>query len=311
MSKALVALLLMAGIGLSSTNVQAAGVIEAPMDAKTRASLHKAIAQAKASRPGVFARVASLRAKLGQIDADKRGRLASISPVLKRMGPDALMPLLQESVIDAKPRGTLTDSAWLAWRISLLEAIGAARDSRALPALTSIIEGPDTDFMVMRAASQAVAKLNSDAAANTLVTLSETTRGAKRLAILAGMGHCRRIAVAEYLGETLAAARSDREVERATSSLGDAGNAWAWETPFVKASGEEAPVRAIAAAALVEAFVDQPDGELRTLITQAVLVVDASDTPSLIASARVDADEDTATALDGLLTRFNASPLRR
>ena len=79
---------------------------------------------------------------------------------------------------------------------------------------------------------------------------------------------------------------------------------------MVAASGEAADTRFVAADALVHAFTHQP-AAVRGILTQAVLVVDHPDTPSLIATAKKGVDAERAAALDELQRRFDASPLHR
>lgn len=304
------------GLALSlglATEARADGVALAPsaLDAKSRKGLADDIADAKRNRPAVFARVGSLRLKMAELDDEKRGRLASVSPILKAMGPEALMPMLEELAFDAAPQGKLTDSAWLAWRVGLLEALGALRDARSASVAEAILAGPNTDGPVMRAAAQALGKLNTVEAANQLIALLPTADVDTRDAILAGMGHCRRALVAERLAYELSQANRDQVLVLARA-LGDVGNAWAWRTPFVQATGEEGQVRGVAAEALVDAFVVHHDARLlKRHLTQAILVVDHDATPTLIAKARAGADATLDAALDELLARFDRSPLRK
>jgi hypothetical protein len=315
------ALLALSSVGAMAADARADGAVIAAdaLPKQTRATLVAEIANAKTRRPAAFARVASLRLKLAELDRDKRGRLAPISPVLKAMGGDALMPMLEEIALDAEPRGALPATAWSAWRIGLLEAIGTLRDGRAAPVLEAIIADAlqsDTpaDFMVTRAAAQALAKLNSDGVAASLVAASQNAAGDTQRAIVAGMGHCRRVVVVERLAALLAGLRpgsAHADVALLARALGDAGNAWAWETPVVQSSGEGAAVRGRAAEALVAAYRLHAHPEVRRALREAILVVDAPGTDALIEGAKVGADAATVSALDALALALDASPLHR
>jgi hypothetical protein len=291
----------------------AAGVMIAPSDltATDRAALLTEIAGAKKTDLHTFDSVAALRRDIVDLDANKRGRLATVTPALKALGARGVPAMLSELAVSGG-RGSLTDTAWLAWRLNLIEAIGAIRDKRATAVLEAILESPETDFMLVRAASQALGKLGTDRAAKKLVALSRKT-DAKQLAVLAGMGHCRRQVVVERLSEAMTSAAiygaSRVEAKHIARALGDVGNAWAWQTPTVKASGEEASVRATAAESLIDAFVAIQDPEVRRTVTQAVLVVDDGSTKSLIAAARRGAGPDLRAALDDLERQFDNSPL--
>jgi hypothetical protein len=231
------------------------------------------------------------------------------------MGSDALMPMLEQIAMTAEPRGTLNDSAWLSWRVSLLEAVGSLRIAKTLPVLQAVLEGPAADFLVKRAASQALAKLNSDIAASTLIALSASTSSTSvfdsaQRAVFAGMGHCRRTVVANHLAASMrAASRADAIL--LSRALGDVGNAWAWETPYVKSTGEEMATRSVAAEALIEAYVAHDHARTRKALTQAILVVDHPSTKTFIAQARAHSSANAQAALDVLEMRFDDSPFHR
>jgi hypothetical protein len=295
----------------TAAEARADGVVLDPgaLSSAHRTALERGVRKARSNDAAAFTLLAQVRSELPDLDAQKRGRMASITPMLRGMGKRALWPMLEELALDAAPRGALTSSAWRAWRISLLEAVGALRDSRARGVLAAILDSGEGDSLVLRAAAQALGKEGSDAAANKLIALSQSASGARRRAILAGMGHCRREIVAEHLADALASTQDHRNAKILARSLGDVGSAWAWETPSVQKSGEEDATRANAAEALVRGFVAFDDAELRERFTQAILVVDWQATPSLIASARRGASQELRAALAELERRFADSPL--
>lgn len=295
---------------LAGSASAAEGVLLAPgrLPDKARAALIAEIASAKTAAPSAFAAVAGLRARLPELDANKRGRLAPITPELKALGPDGLFPMLAELAVDAPARGDLTESAWAAWRISLLEAVGMLRDPRSAAVLHAVLEGAETDHAIVKAAAEALGKLGTDAAAVKLIAMAKAP-GPKQRAVLAGMGECRRTRVAHALAAALGA-RPDAETARLIlRSLGNVGSAWAWKTPVVAASGEKDATRKAAAKALVEAFVAY-EGEARQMASDAIIVVDEASTPALIAAARARAPQGVQGELDKLAARFARSPLR-
>jgi len=77
----------------------------------------------------------------------------------------------------------------------------------------------------------------------------------------------------------------------------------------VAVSGEEAATRAVAAKALVGAFVSY-SGELRQHASNALMVVDDPSTPALVAAAKKSATGALAADLDKLATRFAKNPTR-
>jgi RNase P/RNase MRP subunit POP5 len=227
--------------------------------------------------------------------------------MLKGLGATALFPMLAEVSVDASPRGDLSESAWTAWRVGLLEAVGMLRDPRSEPVLRAVLDSPETNFAVVKAAAEALGRVGSDAAAAKLVAMAKA-KGPKQAAVMAGMGECRRTKVAEALAAAIGARPDDATAKLLLRSLGNVGSAWAWKTPVIAASGEEAAVRSAAAKALVGAFVAY-EGEARSDATSAILVVDEASTPALIAAAKQKASPEARAALDALAARFAKSPL--
>jgi hypothetical protein len=296
-----------------ATDALAAGVMidDSALAPAERTALLGEVAAARKSDPNAFAAVAALRTQIADLDAQKRGRLATVTPALIALGKSGVPAMLSELAVSGG-RGSLNDSAWLAWRLDLIEAVGAARDARATAVLEAILDSPERDFLLVRASAAALGKQNTTRAAKRLVALSRTSDTVKQVALLAGMGHCRRQIVVERLAEAMATATSSRAVKSATyiaHALGDAGSAWAWQTPG-QVSAEEAGVRATAAAALIDAFVALDAAAVRKIVTQAVLVVNDGSTKALIAAARRGANTATVTALDELEQRFDANPIR-
>ncbi|MRG93298.1 HEAT repeat domain-containing protein [Polyangium spumosum] len=306
--------LLTAGLLLSALTGAASaaeGVWIGPdkLAAQDRTTLVQAIGSARSQNPAAFETLARLREDMPALDAQKRGRYVPVAAILKRLGKDVLLPVLNELAVDAKPRGDMSADAWHAWRVGLVEAAGTLRDGRAAPVLFAILDAPEENPDLVRAAASALGKLGTDAAAQKLVALAKK-EGPKQKGVLAGMGDCRRLVVAEALASTLAA-RPDAETAIVVArSLGDVGSAWAWQTPIIAASGEEEAVRSTAARALVASYL-RYEGEARAAITKAVLIVDHPSTPALVEQAKRGARPGDQAALDALLERFKNSPLHR
>jgi hypothetical protein len=284
-------------------------VIEpARLSHEARAALVAEIQSARKSDPRTFEAVERIRQRLAEFDAQKQGRLAPITSMLKAVGPGALFPMLEHIAIESPARGDLQDTAWIAWRTGLIEAAGMLRDGRSAAVFAAILDSPETEFYVTRAAASAYGKLGTDEAAAKLVSMAKTA-GPKQKAVLAGMGDCRRTVVAEALAQAIAAHPDEETARLVVRSLSDVGSSWAWKTPIVAQSGEEASTRAIAAKALVGAFVAYA-GEVRQKASNALMVVDDPSTPGLIAAARTGASPDVQAALDKLAERFARNPVR-
>jgi hypothetical protein len=286
------------------------GVLLAPdrLSPNARLQLSAEIERARIDQPAAFSAVATVQARLPDLDAHKRGRYAHVGPLLKSIGPSALLPMLQAIAFEAPARGDLSDSVWTAYRSGLLEAVGVLRDPRAEPVLLAVLDGDERNFQVLRSAAEALGYLDNDAAAAKLVALART-RGPKQAAVLAGMGSCRRLPVAQALAAELASHPAETTALSVVKSLGDVGNAWAWKTPGVTARAEEPAVRETAARALVAAFTSYAD-PVRQAASNALMVVDAPTTPALIQRAQQHASTAVAEALTTLAARYERNPTR-
>lgn len=299
-------------IGVLLTSVAAAGaagaeppstVVRIPANAKVE--LRREVTHARAADARPFVTVQGIVTSAEAAHARARGRRAPIALYLAKLGPSALMPMLEMLALDA-PRGVSAKAA-PAIRRDLVEAVGLLRDPRALPVLSAILDDASVDEDTTRTAAEAVARLGTEEAATRIIGALDASTGDRARAILGGMGECRRARVADAIAARLRAAGDDATARVAARSLGRAGNAWAWKTAADRT--EEPRVREIAARALVAAFVVR-DGEARTAADHALMVVDAPQTPALIQEAKKGASAETAKALDDLAARFANNPSR-
>ncbi|MBX3127973.1 MAG: hypothetical protein KF718_14720 [Polyangiaceae bacterium] len=307
-TKHLAAGLTLAFLVTLSSGAFAQGVVLAPaqLPAPARAALRAEITKARAAHPDAFAKVQQSRQLAIDLDRTRRGRAASITLPLRAIGKDALMPMLEMLALDGPKRGQMTDTAWLTLRVGLLEAVGETRDARARSVLVAVLER-ETQPEVVRAAAEALGRLLDDESAAQLVRLAK--RGGPRLLpILAGMGECRRtVAVRELARHSTS--RDPQVALIALQALGEAGNAWAWKTPAIAATGEEDAVRAIAATALLNAFVKNR-GDVRERAALSLLLVDWSKTHQLITVAKRHAEPRTLSALGHLEQRLASNVTR-
>jgi HEAT repeat protein len=301
---------LLAVLALSGVAQAAPGVVldKSQLGAAQLSYLQREIGKAKASHKTAFDQIAKAPTMAAEADELKRGPYASITRALAAVGPHAVMPIVEMLVVDGPPRGKMTDSAWTALRVSLIEALGLLRDARARGALTAILD-KTSEHEVVRAAAEALGRIGDDTSAKVLATRVKRT-GAKQLAILGGIGECRRSVAADALAAVVAKKPKDQAVVLGLiRALGAIGNSGAWKTAEVKKSGEGTKVRSTAAKALVQLFVTS-DGHLRTKAETMILVVDDPSTPALIAAAKQGASQDLVAALDALAARFQNHPVR-
>ncbi|HVJ93434.1 MAG TPA: HEAT repeat domain-containing protein [Labilithrix sp.] len=297
-------------VGASTTvagNAHAAGR-DAPgfrMPATSFVELKRDVAKARSIAPQSFVAVREVVARAADANARARGRKAPIAHYLAKLGPSALMPMLEMLALDA-PKGVPAEAA-PSVRRDLIEAVGLLKDAHALPVLSAILADKTEDPETTRTVTEAMARIGHDEAASHILSALQSSNAERARAIIAGMGECRKLHVAEALASRLRGANDDATARAAARSLGRIGNAWAWKT--VADRTDEATIRELAARALIDAFV-QHTGEERAAASNALMVVDAPETPGLIAAAKSGKSPEIVAALDGLAARFAANPTR-
>lgn len=279
------------------------------LEPHTQKKLQAQVAAARQANESAFSFVRRVRIEANATDAAKRGKLAALARPFKALGSAGLYPLLELLALEAGEGPPLEPSASIALQVGALEAIGALRDPASFEVLAAILARPDAvPFDVTRAAASAMGELQSDEAVALLLARARDDRPSAT-AIRAGMGSCRRAAIAEELAAQLRRANDVSDVKLLTRALSDVGNSWAWKTPGVVARNEERRVRAAAARALVDAFVSG-HGEARQWANNALMVVDAPETPALISLAAQSAGPQIQAALAQLSARFANNPAR-
>jgi HEAT repeat protein len=198
-------------LSLAETAQAAPGVVidKSLLAAAERQSLEREVSKAKGKNPKVFEQVAKSPDLAAEADENKRGSYASITRPLQALGPEAVIPMLEMLAVDGPPRGKMSDGAWLTLRVSLLEAVGRLRDARSRPVLMAIIKNT-SEFEIVRAAAEALGRLGDDKSAKHLATAVKRG-GNKQLAILGGIGECRR-AGCRTRDELDPGARRDRQL---------------------------------------------------------------------------------------------------
>ena len=200
----------------------------------------------------------------------------------------------------------MTPTARTSWAVGLLEAAGALRDERAeVPVLNML--SAETDPEVLRAAAAALVKV-SKSAADVLLPLAQK-QGPKQTAVVAGLGECREARVAQALSDLLAGHAEEKLARAAVKSLGEMGSSWVWQSPDFAKSPQGEPVRAIAASALVGAYLAYRDADTRRAVQAALFMVDPADGKALLQKARVQAPDQKAD-LDALQSLLENNPLR-
>jgi hypothetical protein len=306
---ALLALPLAMNVASEQSAEAANGVltVSTRMPAKSLVDLRHDVAQARAIDSRPFVNVQSIVTNAPAADARARGRKAGTALYLAKLGPSALMPMLEMLALDA-PKGIPAEAA-PGVRRDLIEAVGLLRDAKALPVLTAILDDKSEDEETTTRAAEALGRIGTDEAAARILTALEASKAevGRTRAIITGAGDCRRLKVTEALATHLRTTTDEATARAAAKSLGRTGNAWVWQS--LADRSEESRVREAAARALVDAYVRR-DGEARDAAAKAILVVDDAHTPALITEAKATASADAKKALDELATRFANNPSR-
>jgi hypothetical protein len=262
---ALIGAALFASITISST-AHADGLVANASDLskQDRQALEHAIAQYRVENPAAFARVRNVKGYKPSIYKKYRNPVPLVGRELRRLGPEALLPMVEALAFDVWDRAGATDEEWAALGAGMLQAVGALRDARSLPVLHAAF-AKALDHRVLRTAAESMGDLCDDASFG---ILEASLAGKKRAAAIEGLGHCKGVASAKLLAsmlDSLFDKASAGDAERIAHALGRLSASWAWRALRSSGGGEARhaeglEVRAIASAALVRAFV-RFDGE--------------------------------------------------
>lgn len=304
--KPIIFALALAGFGFSGLAM--AQNPDAPVTSSAELNaLTKQIEGARKAHAAEFAAVKQLREEMPELDARKRGRIAPVGTTLDLLGPNAVWALMDDLIQD-KPFANQRPSVRQGWRIGVLHALGRLRNPIARPVLERVVS-QESDTWVLRTAAEALGKLQDQEAAEFLIKAS-AGEGARAEAVLEGMAHCRRLVVTEYLVGRLEQAKADSEKRALVESLRDHGNAWAWKTDVVAASGEGEQVRNLSAAALIRTYAKEP--QLQKELRKAILIVDSAESVALVQAEISKASAPAAKAsLEDLLKALASNPLHK
>lgn len=264
-----------------------------------RVSLERSIKQARIDSPAVFAKVRSLVESADSLQHHARGRLYPFPAQLRavtRKQPGAAFSLAEPLIAPERFNMPSTPEAKLALRAGLLEAAGSLQESSLAPLYRSLITA-DEPREVSRAAAEALAKLGLDEDLAMLSRLA-VTEGPTQDAAISALGSARNGKLAVTALSSLAS--TSMEAPRAklvAGSLARVAAGWNAVTPW----------RAEAAKGALTLFVNATSDEVRAAASDALMVIDAPETPALIDAVRSNA---AAAPLDALLARFDNNPTR-
>lgn len=238
-------------VGLLASSASGDGLVAGPRDLSLaeRTVLTRQIDELRAADPAICEAVANVQGHRPEFYKDLRNPVPMVGRELRRLGPDALLPMLDALVFDAPPTDGATLAEQNALKIGLLDAVGRLRDARAESALAAAFHNTTGDVAV--AAAEAVGRSCTDHALGVLET---GLGGANRSAAIAGLGQCRRVEAAEALSAALDATGDPGEAELIAKALGRVASSWAWQAMGSQHQAAGLKVRAIATRALLRSF---------------------------------------------------------
>lgn len=261
-------------------------------------------------RPELFEHTSLVKERVSQANRRRRGSLAHVAPIFRSLGPDALLPMLYMIATDEPLESGLSLRAWVAYRGGMIEAVGRLRDPRSAPVLWAVLDGPDNNAVIIRAAAEGIAKLGDDAHLEKLIERTATASVEHRPLYVAALGSARRRASATLLAELAQGFDAADTQVAAVRALGDVGNHWAWQTSQVAASGEQEEVQAIATHALLKVYLHAPRA-LSDEALKSLMLINFASAPALVEQARKSATPEQLVRIDVLSRRLANNPLNR
>lgn len=232
----------------SADGLLAKGADLAPAE---RASLESLVASAKRSNPAAFKAIRDVKGIRPEHYRNLRNPIPEAGRELRRMGADALLPMLEALVLSAPPTDGLAEQERRAYAEGLLSAVGYLRDARSSAALRAVFERAQESW-ALRGAGRSMGRLCDAASFRRLEgALAETSR---RAAAIDGLGECRSLASAELLAAALDASNSSEDSAMLATALGNLGSSWAWESLGASRAAEGLKVRERIADAIVKSF---------------------------------------------------------
>ena len=268
-----------------------------------RASLAKDIEAFKLAHPEAFEALRNVQGHKPEVYQKARNPIPVVGRELRRLGPSALLPMLEALAFQAPARAGATDQEWTALTVGMLEAVGVIRDPRSGPVLRAIFEGGKANAEVLRAAAVGMGQLCGDAELSVLIKRS-AAGDALRAPAITGLSNCRREGSAKHLAGLLRAAKDEASGELLGKALGRVASSWAWKAMGSASEKEGTAVRELAAKALVDGFV-RFGGAARSEIGRALLMTEHKAASELLARARPSVDASTAAEIDALSVKLN------
>jgi hypothetical protein len=265
--------------------------------AKSRAGLLSAIEIAKSKDPESFRRLREMVERYPEISAGARIQTPPFGIYLRGVGPEGFYPILEMLVVDSPSLSGMTRAQQVSIKIGLISWLGSLRDVRALPYLEAMFNHTDSDESAMFALARAIGLDESDQALSYLISGLDSKSRSRRLAILHGLGSCRRAGSAEKLAELLSLHPDAETAKTIVDSLGSAADGLIWISA-AKHTEEKEAVRQHAIYAVIQAFVHYDSEMVRESARKALLRILHPSTESIIEEEIQDAKSNELVIRD-------------
>ena len=159
MKTTIVSLTLLALWATTAFATPTTGLVLNPADLSntTQVELMKQIKLDRARVPAAHQSVRRIILDADRLNDMKRGRMAPFTMMFKRLGPDALMPMLEALAFDVPSVDGYAPQTKIALRAGLVEAVGMLRDARAVPVLRAILTSGVSEHHLVRSTVEAMA----------------------------------------------------------------------------------------------------------------------------------------------------------
>jgi hypothetical protein len=191
--------------------------------------------------------------------------MASVVRRLEHLGPEAMATMLAS--LEAPAQEEIL-------RAATVEAVGKLRDARAVPWLVPLT-WKDQPLSVRKSAIGALGRIGTEQAIDAAL-LATRVEGPGREGLVMALAHARHVRVAHELSGLVRHASDEALAYAAAEALGMVASSYAWATPQRQASGRMPEVQAMAARALVDAYLSRVSASdpLRGAMESALAMVD-------------------------------------
>jgi hypothetical protein len=278
-----------------------------------RQQLRQSIDRARNETPDAFTAVDRVIASFPEMKAQSVGRPTTIGFALRRIGSDALFPMLELLVYGIPENAGYDPELWPEIQVDLIGVVGLIRDPRSLPILSAILDSGLVNEAALKETVASLAQLASDDVVRYLFSVLDDPHqpARQRRAVLWGIGFCGRMAVAERLADELQRRPEVEDAVLLLDSLKRAGIRARSSSATKQTADEQTETRRIVAEAALWSISQYDDAQVHNAAETAILGACDPETSWLISNAKKDASPGNQAALDSLEKLWHNSSTRK